>query len=103
MLALIVLILDCLSFYFFFFFIKVKVSYSLIAVEECGYSLAVSSVQLMRGGGHPFPFAALSFPNSKKVPIYCWIDIESFPVVIWQSPASNSHFTATFCTITETL
>ena len=27
----------------------------------------------MKGGAHPSPFAALSFPNSKKVPIYCWI------------------------------
>ena len=22
---------------------------------------------------HPSPFAALAFPNSKKVPIYCWL------------------------------
>ena len=28
----------------------------------------------MKGGAHPSPFAALSFPNSKKVPIYCWVD-----------------------------
>ena len=25
-------------------------------------------------GAHPFPFPALSFPNSKKVPIYCGDD-----------------------------
>ena len=30
----------------------------------------------MAGGAHPSPFAALSFPNSKKVPIYCWVDRE---------------------------
>ena len=28
----------------------------------------------MKGGAHPSPFAALSFPNSKKVPIFCWVD-----------------------------
>ena len=32
----------------------------------------------MKGGGHPSPFAALAFPNSKKVPIHCWVDRESF-------------------------
>ena len=36
----------------------------------------------MKGGAHPSPFAALSFPDSKKVPIYCWVDRESFPVVM---------------------
>ena len=51
----------------------------------------------MKGGAHPSPFAALSFPNSKKVPIYCWVDREGFPVVA----ALNSHLTATFCSITE--
>ena len=30
----------------------------------------------MKGGAHPSPLAALSFPNSKKVPIYCWVDRE---------------------------
>ena len=30
----------------------------------------------MKGGAHPSPFAALSFPNLKKVPIYCWVDRE---------------------------
>ena len=34
----------------------------------------------MKGGAHPSPFAALAFPNSKKVPIFCWVDRESFPV-----------------------
>ena len=45
----------------------------------------------MKGGAHPSPFAALAFPSSKKVPIHCWLDRESFPVVAWQSPASNSQ------------
>ena len=57
----------------------------------------------MKGRAHPSPFPALSFPNSKKVLIYCWVDRESFPVVAWRSPVSNSRFTATFCTITEPL
>ena len=43
----------------------------------------------MKGGAHPSPFAALSFPNSKKVPIFCWVDRESFPVAAWRSRASN--------------
>ena len=30
----------------------------------------------MKGGAHPSPFAALAFPNSKKVPIHCWADRE---------------------------
>ena len=34
----------------------------------------------MKGVAHPFPFAALSFPDSKKVPIYCWI-VDSLPVI----------------------
>ena len=28
----------------------------------------------MKGGAHSSPFAALSFPNSKNVPIFCWVD-----------------------------
>ena len=28
----------------------------------------------MKGGAHPSLFAAVSFPNSKKLPIYCWVD-----------------------------
>ena len=31
----------------------------------------------MKGGAHPSPFAALSFPNSKKVPIFCWVEFSS--------------------------
>ena len=43
----------------------------------------------MKGGAHPSPFAALSFPNSKKVPIYCWVDRESFPAAAQRSRAST--------------
>ena len=57
----------------------------------------------MKGGAHPSPFAALSFSNAIKVTIYCWVERESFPVVAWRSPGSNTLFTATFCTITEPL
>ena len=49
----------------------------------------------MTGGANSSPFAAQSFPNSKKVPIYCWVDRESFLVVAWRSPASTSRFTVT--------
>ena len=45
----------------------------------------------MKGGAHPSPFVALSFPDSKKVPIYCWVDRHSFPVVAWRGPGSNSR------------
>ena len=45
----------------------------------------------MKGGANPSPFAALAFTNSKKVPIHCWVDRESFPVAAWRSPASNSQ------------
>ena len=55
----------------------------------------------MKSRAHSFPFVALSFPNSKKVPIYCWVDRESFPVAAWRSRALNSCDTATFCTIAE--
>ena len=27
----------------------------------------------MKGGAHPSSFTALSFPNSRKVPIFCWV------------------------------
>ena len=30
----------------------------------------------MKGGANPSPFAALFFPDPKKVPIYCWVDSE---------------------------
>ena len=30
----------------------------------------------MKGGAHPPPFAALSFPYSNKIPIFCWVDRE---------------------------
>ena len=45
----------------------------------------------MEGGAHPSNFTALAFPNSQKVPIHCWVDTESFPVVACQSPALNSQ------------
>ena len=46
--------------------------------------------------GHSFPFAALSFPNSNKLSIFCWVDRESFPVAAWRSRASNSRFYGDF-------
>ena len=44
----------------------------------------------MKGRAHSSSSAALVCPNSKEVPIYFWVDRESFPVVAWRSPASNS-------------
>ena len=52
---------------------EVKVCHSLIAIGVVRVSPTVSQAQLMKGGAHPSPFAALSFPNSIKVPIYCWV------------------------------
>ena len=34
----------------------------------------------MKGTAFPSPFAALSFPDSEKVLIYCWVNRESFQV-----------------------
>ena len=56
---------------------NIKVSHSLIAVGTLGLSWA----QQMKDKAHLSPFAALSFSDSKKVPIYCLVGIESFPVV----------------------
>ena len=39
-----------------------------------GKRSTVSWAQLIKGGAHPSPFL-----HSKKVPIYCWVDRESFP------------------------
>ena len=39
------------------------------------------------GRDHPCLFAALSYPDLKEVPIYCWADRESFPFVWWLSLA----------------
>ena len=30
----------------------------------------------MESGAHPYPFARLCFPDSKQVPIYCWVEKE---------------------------
>ena len=64
-------------------------------------SPTISWAQLIKGGAHVSPFAALSFPYSKKVPIFCWVNRESFPVAAWRSRASNSRDTTTFCAIAE--
>ena len=58
---------------------------------QWGLESTVSCAQLMKGGTHLSPLAALAFPNSKKVPIYCWGDRKRFSVVAWRSPASNLH------------
>ena len=64
---------------------------------------AVSWAQLINGGAHPSPFAALSFLDSKKIPIYRWVDKEIFPVDACRSQASSSRPYGDFCIITEPL
>ena len=39
-----------------------------------GLEPTVSWAQQMKERDHPFPYAALSLSDSKKVPIYCWVD-----------------------------
>ena len=68
-----------------------KVSHSIITVGAVVVSPTVSWAQLMKGGANRAPLTALSFPNSKKVCFYCWVDRESFPVIAWQNPALNSQ------------
>ena len=48
--------------------VQVKVFHSLLAVGAMDVKVpTISWAQLMKDGAHPSPFAALSFPNSKKV------------------------------------
>ena len=49
---------------------KVKVSHSLVAVGPVGFRRA----HHMKGRAHLSPFPDLSFPDSKEVPIYCYVD-----------------------------
>ena len=41
-------------------------------------------------GAHPSPLAALSFPDLKEVPIYHWVNRQSFPVVRSMVQTHNS-------------
>ena len=45
----------------------------------------------MEGGAHSAPFACLCFDDSKQVPVYYWVDRESFSVVGWPSRGLNSR------------
>ena len=45
----------------------------------------------MKCGAHPSRFATLSFHDSKKLPIYCWVDWESFLVALTTRPPSFSN------------
>ena len=60
----------------------VKFSHSLKALAQWGLKVHLSTAD------YPAPFVALSFPDSKKQPIYCWVDRDSFPVVGWRSLVS---------------
>ena len=73
--------------------LQVKISQSLIAVRTVEVkSSTESSTQQMKGRAHLSPFTSLSFSESKKLPIYCWVDKESLPVIGWRSPALNTTF-----------
>ena len=53
-----------------------KVSHRLVAVGEVGVSSTISMAQQIKGRVHSSPFAATSFSESGKVPIYCWVNRE---------------------------
>ena len=61
---------------------KIKVSQRLTAVEPVGG---------VKGGINPSPFAALSFPVSKKVPIDWWVNNESISLVGRRNPGAVSR------------
>lgn len=64
-------------------------SHSLTAVwDSGGLRPTLSWEQLIKGGAHVSPVAASS-SDSKKKSIFCWVD--SFLVVVWQSPVSLSR------------
>ena len=84
-------------------FKKVKVSHSLIQpYEQWWLESHLSWAQQMKDRAYSYPFAALCFPYSKKYSFTAGLT-ESFRDVAWRSPASNSHPSATFCTITKPL
>ena len=56
----------------------------------------------MKGGAHFSPFAALSFPSSKKVHIYCWVD-RNFQSLDGDVQPRTHDLPTTFCTITKPL
>ena len=55
---------------------KVKVSHSLKAVGAVRSRGPIYFLtQWMKGKAHPSSFLASSFPDLKKIPIYCWVYI----------------------------
>ena len=58
----------------------------------------------MKGGAHPSAFAVLSFPYSKKVTNYCWVDRVFQSSDRDSKTRERSHdLPATFCSKTERL
>ena len=53
----------------------------------------------MNGGAHPSPFAVLSFPDYKKVPVYCWVD-SFFQSSDCEAQPRNHKSRRKVCTIT---
>ena len=68
---------------------KVKVSHSLVVERLLGVEARCILAQNIKSGVHISPFAVLSFPDSKQIPIYCWGDRERFPIVGWPNSVSN--------------
>ena len=80
---------------------KMVKSNSLIAVGAVGLSPTVSCAQQMKGEAHPSPSAGLSFPDTKKVPIYCWVDSHSFLWSDGEAQPRTHNLLATSCTIAK--
>ena len=53
----------------------------------------------MKGGAHPSPFAALAFPNSKKVPFTAGLTERVFQSSHSEAQPRTHDLTATFCTV----
>ena len=54
----------------------------------------------MEGGVNPSPFAALSFPDSKKVPNYCWVNSVFHSSDSADTRARSHDLLTTLCAIT---
>ena len=78
----------------FFFFVVVSKS-NFIDFIAAGFRYRVAAIKCLAPLHYSafvwlsllFPFATFSFPDSKKIQIYCWIDREHFQ----RSPALNSR------------
>ena len=80
-------------------YIVLRASWKISLLAKCCHPHKIKSLltylltrtQQMEGRAHPSPFTALSFPDSKKVPVYCWVDRENLKVVEWLRQVSISR------------